>query len=127
MKRSDKKPKGGRKSSSTVCTSDVLETMQRKPERLVCTCENRGPKKPHRAPCPLTGKYAGRVQPSKPMTPRQKKQRKAFDARRVVLPKSIEAELRAIIAWIEEPDPFVGPIVAKTLRDTFPQAFKHQK
>ena len=90
-----------------------------------CTCENRGPKKPHRSPCPLTGKYGGRKQPSKPMTAKQVKQRKAFDARRVVLPESIEAEVKAIIRHVTE-HPVEGEQVAKRLRDVFPFAFRGQ-
>lgn len=90
-----------------------------------CTCVNRKPGRPHRSPCPLTGAYAGRVQPSKPMTPRQVEQRRAFDARRVVLPESIAPEVKAIIAHVVE-HPVEGEQVAKRLRDVFPFAFREQ-
>ena len=90
-----------------------------------CTCQNRQPRKPHRAPCPLTGKFAGRKQPPRPMTAKQVKQRKAFDARRVVLPESIEAEVKAIIRHVTE-HPVEGEQVAKRLRDVFPFAFRNQ-
>ena len=91
-----------------------------------CTCNNRKPGRPHRSPCPITGAYAGRVQPSKPMTPRQIEQRRAFDARRVVLPESVAPELRAVIAHVTE-HPVEGEQVAKRLRDVFPFAFRDQK
>ena len=91
-----------------------------------CTCVNRKPGRPHRSPCPLTGKYAGRKQPSKPMTAKQVEQRRAFDARRVVLPESIAAEVKAIIAHVVE-HPVEGEQVAKRLRDVFPFAFRDQK
>ena len=90
-----------------------------------CTCKDREPRKPHRSPCPLMGKFAGRKQPSRPMTPRQVEQRRAFDARRVVLPESIAAEVRAIIAHVTE-HPGEGERVAKRLRDVFPFAFRDQ-
>ena len=91
-----------------------------------CTCKDREPRKPHRSPCPLMGKFAGRKQPSKPMTPRQVEQRRAFDARRVVLPESIAAEVRAIIAHVTE-HPGEGERVAKRLRDVVPAAFRAAK
>ena len=91
----------------------------------ICTCKDRQPRKPHRSPCPLMGKFAGRKQPSKPMTPRQVEQRRAFDARRVVLPESIAAEVRAIIAHVTE-HPGEGERVAKRLRDVFPFVFRDQ-
>lgn len=91
-----------------------------------CTCENRGAKKPHRSPCPFAGKYAGRKQPSKPMTAKQVRQRQAYDARRVVPPKSIAVEVKAIIAHVTE-HPVEGEQVAKRLRDVFPFAFREQK
>lgn len=90
-----------------------------------CTCQNREPRKPHRSPCPLTGAYAGRKQPSKPMTAKQVAQRRAFDARRVVLPKSVAAEVKAVIAHVVE-HPAEGEQVAKRLRDVFPFAFRDQ-
>jgi len=89
MKRSDKKAEKWAKEFVDGLPGDILETVQRKPERLKCTCANREPRKPHRSPCPLTGKFAGRKQPSKPMTAKQVEQRRAFDARRVVLPESM--------------------------------------
>jgi hypothetical protein len=85
----------------------------------VCTCQNRQPRKPHRAPCPLAGAYAGRKQPSKPMTPRQVEQRQAFDARRVVLPESIAAELRGLICYVVEHPEDVAWVKGR-LRDAFP-------
>lgn len=86
---------------------------------MTCTCVNRKPGRPHRSPCPLTGAYAGRKQPSKPMTPRQVEQRRAFDARRVVLPESIAPELRGIIRYVtEHPDDVMW--VKGRLRDAFP-------
>ena len=91
-----------------------------------CTCPNRTKGKPHRLPCPLTGKYAGRKQPSKPMTPKQVKQRQAFDARRIVPPKSIATEVKAIVAHVTE-HPAEGEQIAKRLRDVFPVAFRNQK
>ena len=87
-----------------------------------CTCQSRTKGKPHRSPCPLVGKYAGRKQPSKPMTPRQVEQRKAFDARRIVPPQSIAAEIKAIVAHVTE-HPCEGKQVAQRLRDVFPFAF----
>ena len=81
-----------------------------------CTCKDREPRKPHRAPCPFMGKFAGRKQPSKPMTVKQVEQRRAFDARRVVLPESIAAEVKAIIAHVVE-HPSDGERVAECLRD----------
>jgi len=60
------------------------------------------------------------------MTPRQVEQRKAFDARRVVLPESIAAEVRSIIAYVTE-HPVEGERVARRLRDVFPAAFSDQK
>ena len=60
------------------------------------------------------------------MTVKQVEQRRAFDARRVVLPESIAAEVRAIIAHVtcnvEE-----GERVAKRLRDVVPAAFRAAK
>ena len=91
-----------------------------------CTCPNRGDRKPHRSPCPFAGKYAGRKQPSKPMTAKQVRQRQAYDARRVVPPKSIAVEVKAIIAHVTE-HPVEGEQVAKRLRDVFPFAFREQK
>ena len=125
MKRSDKKAEKWAQEFVDGLPSDVLAAVQRKTERLVCTCENRGAKKPHRAPCPLTGKYGGRKQPSKPMTAKQVEQRKAFDARRIVLPESIATEVKAIIAHVAE-YPVEGEQVAKRLRDVFPFAFRTQ-
>ena len=92
----------------------------------VCTCQNRQPRKPHRAPCPLTGAYAGRKQSPRPMTVKQVEQRRAFDARRVVLPESIAAEVRAIIAHVTE-HPSESEHVAKRLRDVVPAAFRAAK
>jgi hypothetical protein len=60
------------------------------------------------------------------MTPRQVEQRRAFDARRVVLPESIAAEVRAIVAHVTE-HPVEGERVARRLRDVFPAAFSDQK
>ena len=91
-----------------------------------CTCANRKPRKPHRSPCPLAGKYAGRVQPPRPMTAKQVAQRRAFDARRVVLPESIAPEVKAIIAYVVE-HPAESERVTKRLRDVFPAAFRNQK
>ena len=91
-----------------------------------CTCQDRKPSRPHRPPCPLTGAYAGRKQPSRPMTAKQVEQRRAFDARRVVPPESIAAEVKAIIAHVVE-HPVEGKQVAKRLRDVFPFAFREQK
>lgn len=88
-----------------------------------CTCQDRKPSRPHRPPCPLTGAYAGRKQPSRPMTAKQVEQRRAFDARRVVPPESIAAEVKAIIAHVVE-HPVEGKQVAKRLRDVFPFAFR---
>lgn len=90
-----------------------------------CTCKDRQPRKPHRAPCPLFGAYAGRKQPPRPMTAKQVEQRRAFDARRVVLPESIATELRAVIAYVTE-HPVEGERVARRLRDVFPAAFRNQ-
>ena len=90
-----------------------------------CTCQNRKPSRPHRSPCPLMGKYAGRKQPPRPMTAKQVQQRRAFDARRVVLPESIAAEVKAIIAHVVE-HPVEGEQIAKRLRDVFPFAFRNQ-
>jgi hypothetical protein len=126
MKRSDKKAQKWAGEFVDSLPSDVLETVQRKPDRLVCTCKDREPRKPHRAPCPLMGKFAGRKQPSRPMTPRQVEQRRAFDARRVVLPESIAAEVRAIVAHVTE-HPGEGERVAKRLRDVVPAAFRAAK
>jgi hypothetical protein len=119
MKRSDKKAEKWAKEFVDGLPGDILETMQRKPKRLACTCINREPRKPHRSPCPLTGAYAGRVQPSKPMTPRQVEQRQAFDARRVVLPESIAAELRGLICYVVEHPEDVAWVKGR-LRDAFP-------
>ena len=91
-----------------------------------CTCQNREPRKPHRAPCPLMGKFAGRKQPPRPMTAKQVEQRRAFDARRVVLPESIAAEVKVIAAYVAE-HPGEGERVAKRLRDVFPAAFRAAK
>ena len=91
-----------------------------------CTCKDRQPRKPHRAPCPLFGAYAGRKQPPRPMTAKQVEQRRAFDARRVVPPKSIAVEVKAIVAHVTE-HPVEGKQVAKRLRDVFPFAFRDQK
>ena len=71
------------------------------------------------------GKFAGRKQPSKPMTVKQVEQRRAFDARRVVPPESIAAEVEAIIRHVTE-HPVEGEQVAKRLRDVFPFAFRNQ-
>lgn len=103
----------------------MITGWQIKPKQIVCTCKNRGPKKPHRPPCPLVGKYAGRKQTSRPMTAKQVKQRKAFDTRRVVPPESIAAEVKAIIAHVVE-HPVEGEQVAQRLRDMFPFAFRGQ-
>ena len=126
MKRSDKKAQQWAKEFVDGLPTDVLKTVQRKPERLTCACQNRTKGKPHRPPCPLVGKYAGRKQPSKPMTTKQVEQRKAFDARRIVPPKSIAAEVKAIIAHVTE-HPCEGKQVAQRLRDVFPLAFRNQK
>ena len=91
-----------------------------------CTCQDREPGRPHRSPCPLTGKWKGRKQPSKPMTAKQVRQRQAYDARRVVPPKSIAVEVKAIVAHVTE-HPVEGKQVAKRLRDVFPFAFRDQK
>ena len=91
-----------------------------------CTCNNRKPGRPHRSPCPITGAYAGRVQPSKPMTPRQIEQRRAFDARRVVAPESIAAEVKAIIDLVTR-EPGEGTLVAMAIRLHCPRAFRDQK
>ena len=91
-----------------------------------CTCQNREPRKPHRAPCPLFGAYAGRKQPPRPMTAKQVEQRRAFDARRVVLPESIATEVKVIAAYVAE-HPGEGERVAKRLRDVFPAAFRAAK
>lgn len=84
-----------------------------------CTCPNRGDRKPHRSPCPFAGKYAGRKQPSKPMTAKQVRQRQAYDARRVVLPESIAPELRGLIRYVVE-HPSDAMWVKGRLRDAFP-------
>lgn len=88
-----------------------------------CTCQGRTKGKPHRAPCPLVGKYAGRKQPAKPMTPKQVEQRKAFDARRIVLPESIATEVKAIVAYVTE-QPTKAEQFVKWMRYVFPNAFK---
>jgi hypothetical protein len=126
MKRSDKKAQKWAGEFVDSLPSDVLETVQRKPDRLVCTCKDREPRKPHRAPCPLMGKFAGRKQPSRPMTPRQVEQRRAFDARRVVLPESIAAEVRAIVDLVNG-DPNEGTLVATAIRLHCPRAFRAAK
>ena len=91
-----------------------------------CTCQNREPRKPHRAPCPLFGAYAGRKQRARPMTAKQVEQRRAFDARRIVPPESVAAEVRAVIAYVTE-HPSESEHVAKRLRDVFPAAFRAAK
>ena len=91
-----------------------------------CTCKDREPRKPHRAPCPLMGKFAGRKQPPRPMTAKQVEQRRAFDARRVVLPESIAAEVRAIIDLVNG-DPNEGTLVATAIRLHCPRAFRAPK
>ena len=88
-----------------------------------CTCQNRKPGRPHLLPCPLMGKFAGRKQPPRPMTAKQVEQRRAFDARRVVLPESIATEVKVIAAYVAE-HPGEGERVAKRLRDVFPFAFR---
>lgn len=60
------------------------------------------------------------------MTAKQVQQRRAFDARRVVLPESIATEVRAIIAHVTE-HPVEGEHVATRLRDVFPAAFRVAK
>lgn len=125
MKRSDKKARKWAGEFVDSLPGDVLETVQRRPDRLVCACQNREPRKPHRAPCPLFGAYAGRKQPPRPMTAKQVEQRRAFDARRVVLPESIATEVKAIIAHVAE-YPVEGEQIAKRLRDVFPFAFRNQ-
>jgi hypothetical protein len=59
------------------------------------------------------------------MTAKQVAQRRAFDARRIVPPESIAAEVKAIIDLVNV-DPGEGPVVAKRLRDVFPRAFRKE-
>ena len=91
-----------------------------------CTCQDRKPGRPHRSPCPLTGAYAGRKQPSKPMTAKQVRQRQAYDSRRVVLPESIAAEVKAIIDLVSR-EPGEGTLVAMAIRLHCPRAFRNKR
>jgi hypothetical protein len=126
MKRPDKKAEKRAAEFVDGLPGNVLEVVQRKPKRIACTCKSHDPGRPHRTPCLLTGAYAGRKQPSKPMTAKQVEQRRAFDARRVVLPKSIAAEVKAIIDLVNR-EPGDGTLVAMAIRNHCSRAFRDQK
>jgi hypothetical protein len=59
------------------------------------------------------------------MTAKQVQQRRAFDARRVVLPESIAAEVKAIIDLVSR-EPGEGTLVAMAIRLHCPRAFRNQ-
>jgi hypothetical protein len=59
------------------------------------------------------------------MTAKQVEQRRAFDARRVVPPESIAAEVKAIIDLVNR-EPGDGALIAMAIRLHCPRAFRNQ-